>query len=93
MAVNQQEKRRKLARDVITQATALANAQRTLLEQLDEATMAGLVFVDADFAGIAGLQHLDATSFNAIGSVITAVDGTLKANSQAHWRTLLKMIA
>lgn len=93
MAVNQQAKRRALAKKVVTQATLLADAERELKKQLEEATRAGLVFIDADFDGQVGLQHLDATSFNAISGVITAVDTTLSANNNAHWATLLKMIA
>jgi hypothetical protein len=92
MALDQTEKRRKLAKDVVTQATQLANAERTLIDKLEEATDAGLVFVDTDFE-VDGLRHLDAATFNAIAGVITAVNTTLSANNRAHWKTLLKMIA
>jgi hypothetical protein len=87
------EKRRKLAKDVITQATALHTAQTVLNAQLQQAQDAGLVFVDTDFADVVGLQHLDAATFNAMGSVVTAVNATLAANNRALWQALAKMIA
>ena len=48
---DQTEKRRELARRAVTHATLLANAERELTKLLQEATDAGLVFVDTDFTG------------------------------------------
>lgn len=93
MAANTQEKRRTLARNAVTQVTLAMNAHRILLDLLEEVSLSGLTFTDADFDGVQGLQHLDATTFNAIGPALQAVDTTLRTNSQAHLRAYLKLIA
>lgn len=93
MTINQTEKRQKLARDTITQVTAFYRSHEALIDLLDQVVASGVTFVDADFDGVAGLKHLDAATFNAIGASITAVEGLLRANSAAHWKAYGKLIA
>lgn len=93
MAINQTEKRRKLAKDTITQVTAFYKSHEALIDLLDQVTAAGVTFVDADFDGQPGLQHLDAGTFNAIGTSISAVETLLRANSATHWKAYGKLIA
>jgi hypothetical protein len=93
MAINTTAKKQKLARDAVHQVTQFAHAHRILIDLLDEVQQSGVVFVDADFDGVVGLQHLDAATFNAIGASITAIQATLQANSAAHWKAYLKLIA
>lgn len=92
MAIDQTDKRRKLARDAITQVTAFVNAHQNLMDLLDQVTSTGVTFVDADFTDQAGLRHLDAATFNAIGVPINAVEGLLRANSAAHWKAYTKLM-
>jgi hypothetical protein len=71
MAVNQQEKRRALARGLAAKSAALMDVIRGLEDLNQQYSGAGLAFADADFEGIAGLQHLDAASAsNLLGSIV-----------------------
>lgn len=92
MAIDQTAKRQKLARDAVTQVTAFVNAHQTLMDLLDQVASTGVVFVDSDFT-IDGLRHLDAATFNAIGTPINAVETLLRASSAAHWKAYTKLIA
>jgi GAF domain-containing protein len=78
MAADQQEKRRTLAKNVVTQATIFIDSHGELQQALAEATDAGLTFTDADFAGQPNLTHLDAATFNAIAAVITAMESAMQ---------------
>ena len=60
MAVDTTEKRRNAARDALTQADNLMRAVYALAEIADTVASSGLTFVDSDFAGQAGLAHVDA---------------------------------
>jgi hypothetical protein len=93
MAIDTTDKKRKIARDTITQVTAFVAAHSELIDLLDMVTNAGVTFVDADFTDQLGLKHLDAATFNAIAASITAIQTTLQANSAAHWKAYLKLIA
>jgi hypothetical protein len=95
MAIDQTEKKRTLAKNTVTQVTALLNAHRALVDILEEATMSGMMFVDTDFE-VDGLRHLDAVTFNALGTpnggAIGAIDTVLRANNAAHFKTFAKVI-
>lgn len=92
MAIDQTEKKQKLARDVVTQVTAFVRAHEALIDLQDQIVSSGVTFTDADFA-IAGLKHLDAATFSAVNASITAVEGLLRASSAAHWKAYTKLIA
>lgn len=81
MAVEQTEKRRNVAR----QAVQLAPALMDVLYQIDALRKkrntggpngTALVFQDSDFAGVSGLQHLDAATidkfFTDVPTILTS---------------------
>ena len=81
MAIDQTEKRRALARQIVQTAPLLMEtlyALDALRRKRDSGGLGGapLVFVDADFAGQQGLTHLDAATLNdcmaAIPTILTA---------------------
>lgn len=70
MAINQTEKRRGLARALSLKTAALMDVIYGLEELRSQYSKAGLAFDDSDFSGIAGLQHMDAsTAGNLLGSI------------------------
>jgi hypothetical protein len=78
MAIDQTEKRRALARQIIQQAPAVMDtlyAMDALRRKRDSAGPGGapLVFTDADFAGQTGLTHLDAATLNACFAAIPTI--------------------
>jgi hypothetical protein len=78
MATDQTEKRRNLARQATNLAPTLMDALYGLdaLRRKRDSGGAGgtpLVFVDADFAGQAGLTHLDAATLNACMAAIPTI--------------------
>jgi hypothetical protein len=78
MAIDQTEKRRALARQIIQQAPAVMDtlyAMDALRRKRDSGGAGGtpLVFVDADFAGQAGLTHLDAATLNACMAAVPTI--------------------
>ncbi len=75
MAIDQTEKRRNAARQATNLAPTLMDvlyALDALRARRDNGGPAGgaLVFVDADFAGQAGLTHIDAATINAMFAAI-----------------------
>jgi hypothetical protein len=71
MAISQVEKRRALARMLALKSAALMDVINGLEDLNSQYSAAGLTFADADFDGVAGLQHLDAaTASNLLGSVV-----------------------
>lgn len=82
MAVNLTEKRRNLARKMVALGPSFMDvlyALQALDNQRKKANTNGtpLVFDDADFTGISGLEHLDAAkttaAFDVIATILTAV--------------------
>lgn len=78
MAIDQQQKRRKLVAQLAEQSALLMNnlyALDALRRQRDSGGPSGaaLVFTDADFAGQVGLQHLDAATVNACFTAIPTI--------------------
>jgi len=87
MAIDQTEKRRALARQAVQLAPSLMDvlyALDALRRKRDSGGAGGaaLAFVDADFAGVAGLTHLDAATLNAC---FTAIPTILSAFSNANF--------
>lgn len=75
MAIDQTEKRRTIARTAASVAPQLMDVlyQIDALRARRESGGPGgtpLAFTDADFTGVAGLQHLDAATINAWFTVI-----------------------
>jgi hypothetical protein len=75
MAINQTEKRQTLARQCVQTAPLLMNVLYSLDALRAQRANGGpaggpLVFTDADFAGVSGLQHLDAATINAFFAAI-----------------------
>lgn len=66
MAADQTEKRRNLARRLVSASTTLMQIVAELDACADEYTSAGLTFVDGDFTDIPGLEHLDAAKITAV---------------------------
>lgn len=78
MAIDQTEKHRALARQAVQLAPALMDvlyALDALRHKRDSGGPGGavLVFNDADFAGQAGLTHLDAATLNACFAAIPTI--------------------
>lgn len=78
MAVDQTEKRRALARQVVQNAPLLMDALYTLdalRRKRDSGGPGGtpMAFVDADFTGQSGLSHLDAATLNACFAAIPTI--------------------
>ncbi len=86
MAIDQTEKRRALARQAAQLAPALMDvlyALDALRRKRDSGGPGGtaLAFVDADFAGAAGLTHLDAATANAFFAAIPTILAAFASNS------------
>ncbi len=78
MAVDQTEKRRNIARQATNLAPTLMDviyALDSLRARRDNGGPAGgpLVFVDSDFSGQQGLQHIDTAVINAFFATIPTV--------------------
>ena len=78
MAIDQTEKRRALARQVVQTAPLLMDtlyALDALRRKRDSGGVGGapLAFVDADFTNQAGLTHLDAATLNACFAAIPTI--------------------
>jgi hypothetical protein len=75
MAIDQTEKRRKVAREATNLAPALMDVLYALDALRRKRDMGGapLVFVDADFTGQTGLTHLDAATINALFAAIPTI--------------------
>ena len=78
MAIDQTEKRRNLARQIIQTAPLLMDtlyALDALRRKRDSGGAGGapLTFVDADFIGQAGLAHLDAATLNDCMAAIPTI--------------------
>lgn len=88
MAVSTVEKKRALARALALKAAALMDVVYGLEELNSQYASAGLTFADADFDGVAGLQHLAAAdAANLLGSVVAVgkfVRGDVSAATGSH---------
>jgi len=88
MAVNQTEKRRALARALALKSAALMDVINGLEDLNSQYASAGLTFVDADFDGVAGLQHLAAADVSnllgSIGALGKFVRGDVSALTGSH---------
>jgi hypothetical protein len=78
MAIDQVEKRRALARQLTQTAVVLMDtlyALDALRRKRDNGAPGGtpLAFMDADFAGQAGLAHVDAAAVNACFAAIPTI--------------------
>ena len=78
MAIDQTEKRRALARQVVQAAPALMDVLyrlSNLSEERDNGGPSGtaLVFTDADFANQTGLTHLDAATLDAALAAVPTI--------------------
>lgn len=81
MAINETEKRQKLAR----QLSQLGGSFMDVLYAMDavrrQAASGALVFVDADFTGVSGLAHLDKARIDAgLLAVTTITTALVNAN-------------
>lgn len=78
MAIDQTEKRRNIARQAVQLAPALMDVLYrldALCEMRDNGGAGGaaLVFQDADFAGQAGLTHVDAATLDAALAAVPTI--------------------
>ena len=78
MAIDQTEKRRNLARQIVQTAPLLMDtlyARDALRRKRDSGGSGGtaLTFADADFTGQNGLAHLDAATLNACFQAIPTI--------------------
>lgn len=85
MAINQTEKRQTLARQATRTAPAFMNTLYeldALRRQRDSGGPGGapLAFADSDFAGVSGLQHLDAATMDAFFAAIPTIVTAFAAN-------------
>lgn len=86
--MNETRKRQERARKLIQLTTAFMDISYELEAEARRKAAAGLEFADADFTGVAGLEHLDAARVNAgyatVAQIVTALrnaefDKTLEA--------------
>lgn len=75
MAIDTQQKRQKIARQLTEQAAFLMDTLYRLdaLRRQRDQGGSPLVFQDADFAGVSGLAHLDAATVNACFTAIPTI--------------------
>lgn len=80
MPIDTTERRRDLARDVISLTDSLMSSLYALAQRTEEAQSAGLTFVDADFEGQEGLTHVNAAMItNVLANAPLLIDH-LQAN-------------
>jgi hypothetical protein len=80
MAIDTTEKRRDAARDLITQADLLMRSVYALRELAETIQSAGLVFVDEDFAGQPGLEHVNTDLISNLLNNAVGLHNHLKDN-------------
>lgn len=79
MAINEVAKRQARARKMVQLTASVMDNLYELEAEVRRASAAGVVFVDADFSGVTGLEHLDAAritaAYTTATSMLTALRG------------------
>lgn len=73
MAISEVEKRRRAAREVVQHGAALMDVLYALDNDRKRVASGALVFVDADFEGVAGLEHLSKARIDAAVAAIATI--------------------
>lgn len=77
--MDETEKRRRLAQELVNQSGALMDVLRSLVALQQRA--ANLTFVDADFTGVSGLKHLTKARVDTgIAAITTATTAFVSNN-------------
>lgn len=79
--MDQTRKRQNLARALCQAAPNFMDSMRQMEGFAQQATAAGLVFSDADFNGITGLEHLNAATINTALTTIATIGNAMRTNN------------
>jgi hypothetical protein len=73
MAISEVEKRRRFARDLVQHGAGFLDVLYVLDSDRKRASSGALVFVDSDFEGVAGLEHLNKVRIDAAIAAISTI--------------------
>ena len=82
MAIDQTHKRQTLARDIMNAIDQMMAALYAARDAVNEATSAGLTFVDADFSSTQDMTHITASNLGTAMSNVNSLLSTMETASQ-----------